>query len=125
MPPKPDVFCSQCKSRAVLDQLAARWSLLILHCLISGPKRTSELRRCVDGISEKMLIQTLRDFERSGFVSRRSYPEIPPRVEYELTDLGASLATLVEALDHWVEANFAKIDRAQRAFDNNVMRGRA
>jgi DNA-binding HxlR family transcriptional regulator len=114
---KADLFNARCRSREVLDMLAQKWSLLILHSLAGGPKRTAEIRRHVDGISEKMLIQTLRELERSGFVARRAFPEVPPRVEYRLTTLGTSLATLVRALDDWVEANFPAISRSQRAFD--------
>ena len=79
-----------------------------------GPKRTAEIRRRVDGISEKMLIQTLRDLERSGFVARGApIAEVPPRVDYRLTTLGASLSKLVRALDDWVEGNFLAIAKAQ------------
>ncbi len=115
--PKPDLFNARCPSREVLDMLAQKWSLLILHALVDGPKRTAEIRRRVDGISEKMLIQTLRDLQRSGFVARRAYPEVPPRVDYRLTTLGASLSKLVRALDDWVEGNFPAIHKAQQAFD--------
>ena len=118
--PKPDLFNSKCPSREVLDMLAQKWSLLILHSLVDGPRRTAEIRRRVDGISEKMLIQTLRDLERSGFVARRAYAEVPPRVNYRLTTLGASLSKLVRALDDWVEGNFLAIDKAQKAFDGRV-----
>lgn len=119
---KPDVFSAECRSREVLDMLAQKWSLLILHSLDEGPKRTAELRRHVDGISEKMLIQTLRGLERSGFVARRAYPEVPPRVEYRLTPLGTSLSGLVRALDDWVETNFTKIVKAEEAFDRQADR---
>lgn len=114
---KANVFSARCRSRAVLELLAERWALLILHALALGPKRTAELRRQVEGISEKMLIQTLRGLERSGFVSRHDFKEVPPRVEYRLTPLGASLAGLVRALDDWVETNFLRIARAEAAYD--------
>lgn len=83
--PRADVFSARCPSRAVLEQLAGKWSLLLLHRLATGPRRPSELRRAVGGISEKMLVQTLRGLERNGFVARRNYAEVPPRVEYALT----------------------------------------
>ena len=118
--PKPDLFNARCPSRNVLDMLAQKWSLLILHSLVDGPKRTAEIRRHVDGISDKMLIQTLRDLERSGFVARRAYAEVPPRVDYRLTTLGGSLSKLVRALDDWVEGNFVAIHRAQQAFDGRA-----
>lgn len=115
---KPDVFSSRCRSRDVLDLLAEKWAVLLVHSLSEGPKRTGELHRHVDGISEKMLIQTLRGLERHGFVARRSYAEVPPRVDYRLTPLGRSLSGLVRALDHWVEENFVEILKAQQAFDS-------
>ena len=114
---KADLFQAQCLSRNVLDLLAEKWALLIIHSLSDCPKRTAELRRHIDGISEKMLIQTLRSLERHGFVARRAYPEVPPRVEYSLTLLGDRLSELVKALDTWVEENLGEIIAAQRAFD--------
>jgi DNA-binding HxlR family transcriptional regulator len=85
--------------------------------LANGPARTSELRRRIGGISDKMLIQTLRRLERNGFVERRAFPEVPPRVEYSLTPLGASLSEPITTLDRWVERHLPDIDFAQRAFD--------
>jgi DNA-binding HxlR family transcriptional regulator len=115
--PTADIFNGKCVSRNVLDMLAEKWALLVIHSLSQGPKRTGELRRHIDGISEKMLIQTLRSLERHGFVSRCSYPEVPPRVDYTLTPLGVRLSGLVRALDDWVEGHTAEILAAQRAFD--------
>jgi len=114
---KADIFNAQCASRSIVDLLAEKWSLLVIHSLAQSPKRTSDLRRHVDGISEKMLIQTLRSLERHGFVSRRAFPEVPPRVEYALTPLGDRLSQLVRALDDWVEDNCHEILTAQLAFD--------
>ena len=96
-----DVFNPGCPSRAVLEMLAEKWALLVVHTLANGPARTSQLRRQVGGISEKMLIQTLRRLERNGFVSRRAYPEVPPRVEYSLTPLGRSLEPVIRSLWTW------------------------
>lgn len=115
--PQADVFNAQCLSRNVLELLAEKWALLVIHSLSRGPKRTGDLRRHVDGISEKMLIQTLRNLERHGFVSRHAYPEVPPRVVYTLTPLGARLSGLVRAFDEWVEGNIGDILAAQAAFD--------
>jgi DNA-binding HxlR family transcriptional regulator len=114
---KADVFQAQCKSRELLDLLAEKWAVLIVHSLSEGTKRTSDLRRHVDGISEKMLIQTLRNLERHGIVKRRAYPEVPPRVEYALTPLGVELANLVRQLDVWVESHCGVILAAKEAFD--------
>ena len=114
-PARPgDVFSPGCPARTLLDMLAEKWALLLIHALIAGPARTSELRRRVGGISEKMLIQTIRKLERSGLVHRRAFPEVPPRVVYSLTELGASLSELVRGLDEWVERHAAQIDGAAR-----------
>jgi DNA-binding HxlR family transcriptional regulator len=115
-----DVFNAGCPSRTILELLAEKWALLLVHALASGPARTAALRRRVGGISEKMLIQTLRRLERNGFVARRAYPEVPPRVEYALTPLGASLSEPITTLDRWVERNLPAIDAARRAFDERA-----
>lgn len=117
--PRPygNVFNARCPSRDVLEQLSEKWALLILHLLAEGPKRTSDLRREIGGVSEKMLIQTLRKLERNGFVERRSYNEVPPRVDYRLTDLGQSLSPVVQAFDRWIEARIADVMSAQHSFD--------
>jgi DNA-binding HxlR family transcriptional regulator len=94
--------------------LAEKWTLLVVAQLAQGPMRTAQIRRSVDGVSEKMLIQTLRKLEAFGLVSRRSYPELPPRVEYRLTPLGRSLARLAGLFGRWVERNVANLLRAEQ-----------
>ena len=111
--PTADVYSSACPSRRVMAVLAEKWTLLVVAALADGPMRTAELRRCVDGVSEKMLIQTLRKLESYALVSRKSYPEIPPRVEYRLTPLGRSLARLAGLFGRWVERNVATLLRAE------------
>ena len=112
--PYPNVFSSACPSRRVLAVLAEKWTLLVLAQLSRGPLRTAEIRRGVDGVSEKMLIQTLRKLETFGLVSRKSYPELPPRVEYRLTTLGRSLARLAGLFGRWVERNVVVLLKAER-----------
>lgn len=113
-----NVFSGVCPARHVLAVIADKWSLLLIHALAhGGTLRTAELRRRVEGISEKMLIQTIRRLERFGLVARQAYAEVPPRVEYSLTPLGHSLSEPIRAIDHWVERNVAEIARAQQAFD--------
>ena len=112
-PIHPNVFSARCPSRRVMAVLAEKWTLLVVAQLAHGPKRTAEIRRSVDGVSEKMLIQTLRKLETFGLVSRRSYPELPPRVEYRLTPLGRSLARLAGLFGRWVERNAASLLRAE------------
>lgn len=116
--PTPNVLSAACPSRGVIEALAEKWTVLILHVLLRGPRRTGELRREIDGISEKMLIQSLRKLERNGFVARTAHAEVPPRVDYALTPLGASLAGLVAAMDQWVEANLGDILLAQGRYDS-------
>jgi DNA-binding HxlR family transcriptional regulator len=110
----PNVFSAACPSRRVLAVLAEKWTLLIVSQLADGPMRTAEIRRRVDGVSEKMLIQTLRKLEAFGLVSRRSYPQVPPRVEYRLTALGRSLARLTQLFGRWVERNVASLLKAEK-----------
>jgi DNA-binding HxlR family transcriptional regulator len=110
----PNVFSSRCPSRRVMAVLAEKWTLLIVTQLANGPMRTAEIRRGVDGVSEKMLIQTLRKLEGFGLVSRKAFPEVPPRVEYKLTALGRSLARLAGLFSRWVERNAANLLRAEQ-----------
>lgn len=106
-----------CPASSVLHILAEKWPLLVIHAPARGPTRTSELRRRIGDVSDKMLVQRLRRLKRSGFVSRRAYPEVPPRVDYTLTQLRTSLSKPVKALDGWVERNIGAIAAAQRTFD--------
>jgi len=113
--PAANIFSSKCPSRRVMAVLAEKWTLLILTAIEeNGAMRTAEIRRCVDGVSEKMLIQTLRKLESFGLVSRKSYPELPPRVEYRLTPLGKSLARLAGLFGRWVEKNVGSLLKAER-----------
>jgi DNA-binding HxlR family transcriptional regulator len=94
-----------CPSRIVLDHVTSRWGVLILITLSRGPLRWSELRRRADGISEKMLAQTLQMLERDGFVHRDAKPIIPPRVDYSLTPRGEEIVVLLIPLMEWIAAN--------------------
>jgi DNA-binding HxlR family transcriptional regulator len=104
------VFLADCPARKVLSLLAEKWTLLVVHALSERTYRTAELRRRIGGISEKMLIQALRRLEQHGLVTRTSYPEVPPRVEYSLTPLGFSLGSVVRQLDNWVEDHAIDIE---------------
>jgi DNA-binding HxlR family transcriptional regulator len=99
------VLTANCPSRVVLDHVTSKWGVLVLAALADGTKRWGELRREVDGISEKMLAVTLRTFEGDGLVHREAYPEIPPRVEYSLTPLGRDLVEAMSPLLTWVVAH--------------------
>ena len=101
----------------VLSRIGDKWSMLIVQCLSDGPQRFSELRRAIPTISQRMLTLTLRGLERDGLVTRTVTPSIPPRVDYALTALGASLRGPVGALSQWALANIDAIHGAQAAFD--------
>ena len=99
----PDgLFPAGCPSRTVLDHITSKWGLLILLSLSDGPHRWSELRRRAEGISEKMLAQTLKILENDGFIQRDAQPVIPPRVDYSLTERGEELTALLLPLMGWV-----------------------
>jgi DNA-binding HxlR family transcriptional regulator len=106
-----------CEVRQILDRIADRWSLLVIALLDDRTVRFSELRREIDGISQRMLTVTLRQLERNGLVRRTVYPVVPPRVEYALTPLGASLHATVQALVTWTEANEDASAAARAAYD--------
>src|SRR5260370_42360379 len=107
-------------AREVLNRVGDKWSVLIVAMLGDGPKRFTELKRNIEGVSQRMLTLTLRGLERDGLVSRKVFPTIPPRVDYELTELGQSLLPPVAALGDWARANGAAIDAARERFDHSV-----
>lgn len=112
-----DVYKELCPTRMVLDRLADKWALLILDRLEDGPMRFNQLRRDIDGISQKVLSQALKKLERDGLLSRTVYPTVPVTVEYALTPLGRTLTDTVSALAHWAERNMNAVLAAQAAYD--------
>jgi DNA-binding HxlR family transcriptional regulator len=117
MSPKADIYTVDCPSQGILALIGSKWSLLILCALRGGPMRTGELRRRLDGVSAKMLTQTLRELERHGIVERRDFGEIPPRVDYRLSALGRSLAELVAQIEQWVTTNYSRMSTHARRHD--------
>jgi DNA-binding HxlR family transcriptional regulator len=111
---------SDCTARAVLDRVGDKWSLYVVHLLGGGSKRFSELRRRIDGISQRMLTVTLRGLERDGLVVRTVYPTVPPRVEYALTSLGHTLLDTVCTLITWADEHVPEIDAARAAYDRRA-----
>lgn len=101
----------------VLARVGDKWSVQIVMLLGGGPRRFNELKRQVGGISQRMLSLTLRGLERDGLVTRTVTPVVPPRVDYDLTDLGRSLWAPVEALGAWAHQHHPEIERAQKRFD--------
>lgn len=106
----------------MLDVLANKWTMLIIGALGGGPMRFGELRRRLDGITQKMLSQTLRMLERDGLVTRTVYPTIPPRVEYAHTDLGRNVGELLDAIRIWSEAHIVEILTARAAYNEQLER---
>lgn len=127
-PAKPDLnpYLDGCPSRKLLDRIGDRWTVLIVGTLADGPRRFSDIRRSVDGISQKMLTQTLRGLEHDGLVTRTVYAEVPPRVEYELTPAGESLREPLKALEQWSIEHFGQVaaswERARTAEDDSTRR---
>ncbi|MEV5706988.1 helix-turn-helix domain-containing protein [Actinoallomurus sp. NPDC052274] len=109
-----------CEVRQILDRVADKWSLLVIALLDRRSLRFTELRRMIDGISQRMLTRTLRHLERDGLVSRTVHPTVPPRVDYELTALGATLHTTIRALVTWTEEHQGQIAAARAAFDRRA-----
>lgn len=103
------VLSSECPSREILEHLTTKWSVLVLRCLSDGIHRFSELRQRIDGVSEKMLAQTLKVLEKDGFLIRTVYPVVPPKVEYQLTLLGSQAAEKLNHLIGWIERNLPEI----------------
>ncbi|MEU6991308.1 helix-turn-helix domain-containing protein [Streptomyces sp. NPDC046465] len=112
-----DVFSRQCPSRGTLEHVTGRWGALTLGALHEGTFRFNELRRRVDGVSEKMLSQTLHALERDGLVHRAAQPTNPPRVDYRLTPLGQEITERLLALIHCVEGRQDEVLRAQERYD--------
>jgi DNA-binding HxlR family transcriptional regulator len=108
---------SGCRIREILERVGDKWSLQVIFHLGAGPQRFTSLKRSIDGVSQRMLTVTLRGLERDGIVSRTMYPVIPPRVEYALTPLGATLLDAAGTLVSWADAHLAEVDAARAAYD--------
>jgi len=103
------VLSTECPSREILEHLTNKWSVLVLRCLNDGVHRFSELKQRIEGISEKMLAQTLRMLESDGFILRTVYPVVPPKVEYQLTLTGSQAAEKIIYLISWIETKIPEI----------------
>lgn len=111
-----DVLEAACPSRNVLNHVTSRWGVLVLIALQPGTQRFSALKRKIGGVSERMLAHTLQLLEQDGFVLRKSYPVVPPHVDYTLTPLGQEVALRVRDLADWIELNMPRI--TDRSTDN-------
>ncbi|MEU0583933.1 helix-turn-helix domain-containing protein [Streptomyces sp. NPDC006132] len=111
-----------CQVRQILDRIADKWSLLVIALLANRRLRFTELRREIDGVSQRMLTVTLRSLERDGLVKRTVHPVVPPRVDYELTSLGRTLHTTIQSLVTWTEEHQDEIAAARTAYDTREAR---
>jgi DNA-binding HxlR family transcriptional regulator len=114
---QPDPYQAGCSTRRILDRIGDRWTVLIVGALGDGELRFSELRRRIEGISQKMLTQTLRGLERDGLVRRTVHPEVPVRVEYALTDAGRTLLVPLRALQEWAIEHLGDVAASQETYD--------
>jgi DNA-binding HxlR family transcriptional regulator len=106
----------------ILSRIGDKWSVGVIRNLGIRKMRFTELRKALEGISQKMLTTTLRALERDGHITRTVFPTVPPRVEYELTDLGRDLSIPIAALGQWAQKNRSRIEAARAAFDRRVSR---
>ena len=113
----PNAFARECPSRVVLDRIGDRWTVLLVLALSDGPQRFSELRLRIEGITPKVLTQTLRALERDGIVTRTVFAQVPPRVDYELTELGRDLLAPIDAIRIWAEEHAVRIVENRAAYD--------
>lgn len=116
--PPFNVYAEHCPTRLVIDRLADKWAVLVLGLLKGRTLRFNELRREIEGISQKVLSQVLKKLERDGLVTRTAYPTVPVTVEYAITPLGETLTSTVAALTRWAEDNMPAILAAQRRYDS-------
>jgi len=121
MPERGNCYDAGCAANHVLGHVTSRWGTLILGALLDGTQRYSELRGRIGGISEKMLAQKLREFERDGLIERRQYPVVPPRVDYTLTPTGTEVALRLRSLILWLEDHVRDLLDAQTGYDGEHM----
>jgi DNA-binding HxlR family transcriptional regulator len=112
-----NLFDADCPTRLILDRIGDKWTVLLVILLSEGPMRFTELRTRLGRVAPKVLTQSLRRMERDGLVTREVFAEVPPRVEYTLTDLGHSLAQPIAVLGDWAELHMPRFVAAQAAYD--------
>ncbi|HTE87309.1 MAG TPA: helix-turn-helix domain-containing protein [Dehalococcoidia bacterium] len=117
-----DIYETSCQARGALARIADKWAVLLVLLLQQRPYRFNEMRRTIEGLSQKMLTQTLRNLERDGLVLREGYSTTPPQVEYSLTPLGQTLCAAVSGMREWTETHVDDVLAAQAAFDARAAR---
>jgi len=114
---RADPCNAHCPSRDLISLVGDKWTLLVMRAVGEGIRRNGDLKRRVEGISQKMLTQTLRGLERNGLVARRDLQTVPPHVEYSLTPLGTSLRAALSEIDRWLETNIDAFNEARCSFE--------
>ena len=109
--PEPEIFTLNCPTQQVLDLICNKWTVIVIYCLAYQTRRYKQLERKIEGISQKVLTQTLRKLEKNGLVQREVYPVVPPKVEYSLTPLGETLVEPLSLLAQWSEENITEINK--------------
>ncbi len=112
-----NVYSATCPTRQLLQRLGDKWAVMIMNLLMQRTMRFNEIRRCIDGVSQKMLSQTLKNLERDGLITRTAYPTVPVTVEYALTPLGSTLNSTIDALRRWAETHMSEVAEAQKRYD--------
>ena len=115
-----DAFDPECPTRVVLDRIGDKWTVLVVSALSTGTLRFTQLRARVGSVAPKVLTQTLRALERDGVLTRTVYAQVPPRVEYQLTDLGHSLVTPIVAIQDWAESHVSQVLAARENYDMTI-----
>lgn len=124
MPRRPDrrpLKAAECTAHEVLQRVGDKWSVYVIFLLGDRTRRFTELRKSINGISQRMLTVTLRNLERDGLITRTVYPIVPPRVDYTLTSLGRTLRDIVSALVAWADRHRQDIDRARATYDSRTV----
>lgn len=111
-------YAAECPTRMILDRVADKWTVLVLGLLVRAPMRFNALRREIEGLSQKVLSQTLKNLERDGLVRRQAFATVPVTVEYSITPLGKTLAGIVGALSQWAQDNADAIIAARKKYDS-------
>lgn len=118
--PEPNPYAQDCPTRMILDRIADKWTVLLLGLLDARPMRFNQLRREVEGLSQKMLSQTLKGLERDGLVSRTAFATVPVTVEYAITPLGRTLAQALAPLSAWASGHIGEVMSARAAYDRTT-----
>jgi DNA-binding HxlR family transcriptional regulator len=113
----PNPYEADCPTRVILDRIGDKWAVLVLGLLSEEPRRFNQLRRQIEGLSQKVLSQTLKSLERDGLVKRRAFATVPVTVEYSITPLGRTLGATLESLVAWAETHIADVVAAQKRYD--------